>query len=254
VEKQADHYAILNVSNVREFPLGLKASSEMLFNFKDFNPDTFFIEWCAGRFGKAAEEAELAYKQFFSSYQEQGERKIVFLLDGQMRARGLGLLRNINSQLSKPGVFTKNASDQIVRNNSTDELIRKIHFQKEGINKSIQLAEKARGKLKGESLNFLEVNLISQQRILLGLTTWLEALVKSSEAVNAGDYANSIKSMEEAIDAFNMIRSGQELNIRGEKWENWYRGDKKINIINMEKTTAEVLEAMKNSNKPLDKI
>lgn len=254
VEKQADHYAILNVSNVREFPLGLKASSEMLYNFTGFNPDFFLKKWCAERFGKDAVEAEAAYRQFFDSYQVQGERNIVFLLDGQMRARGLSLLKKMKSQISNPGGFTKEASNLATSTGSAEELISKIQIQKEGINKSIQFAEQARKKLKGESLNFLEVNLISQQRILLGLTTWLESLVRSSEAVNAGDFENSVKSLEEAVNAFNMIRSGQELNIRGEKWENWYRGDKKINLINMEKTTTEVLEAMKNSNKPIDKI
>ena len=49
-DKNRGNYAIFNVSNVREFALGLAATSEMTWRIHAFNPDEFLQSW-AGKAG-----------------------------------------------------------------------------------------------------------------------------------------------------------------------------------------------------------
>lgn len=248
VEYNSNYYAILNVSNIREFPLGLKASSDMLYNFNDFNPDIFLENWCKEHFGKAAKMAESAYRQFFESYQEHGERNVVFLLDGQMRIRGRGLISNLSKRIKEPQKYKKNTEnfyDSRVGEITFKEFAEKLTIQKEGIQKAGELGEEVRNKLKGQSLSFFEVNFIAQQNILMGIINWLDALLKATKAEDMGNRDETVKALEEAVKAFELVHSGKALASRGEKWENWYRGDTKMNMDNVEKLTLELLELAK---------
>ncbi len=250
VDYDSHEYAILNVSNIREFPLGIEANAEIMYNFNEFDPDIFFAGWCEQRFGGAAKEAEAAYRQFFNSYQTHGERDMVFLLDGQMRSFGLGLLRNLKARLSEPQKNHKKLIDfnnRWVGNISIEEVAKKIYLQKEGMTKAGELAEQAQAKLNGQSLDFFEVNMIAQQKILLGINTWLDALVNATIAANDEDWKTSVSLLEDSMKGFDLIWEGKELGSRGEKWENWYRGDKKMNLPDVEKSTREVLETAQKS-------
>jgi hypothetical protein len=252
VDYDSHHYAILNVSNIREFAMGLKASSDMLFNFHDFNPDTFLENWCVERFGKAAKAAEAAYRQFFDSYQVHGERNMVFLLDGQMRSRGLGLIRNLSSRIKDPEKFNKDNMtlyDNRAGTISFDDFAEKLAVQKAGIEKAGVMAEEVRKKLTGQSLSFFEVNLIAQQNILLGITNWLDALAKATKAEDQGNREETIRALEDAVKAFELVHAGKATGSRGGKWEHWYRGDTKMNMGNVEKSTIELLEIVKSIDK-----
>jgi hypothetical protein len=105
VEHNASHYAIMNVSNVREFALGLSASSDMLYNFEDFDPGNFLQNWCKAKFGAAAPNVTQAYQRYFDSFQLHPETHTPMLLDGQTRGFGLKTLRNIQLQLTDPAKY-----------------------------------------------------------------------------------------------------------------------------------------------------
>jgi hypothetical protein len=245
IEYNSHEYAVLNVSNIREFPLGLQASAKMLYNFEEFDPDSFLREWCEERFGDAAHDAEAAYRQFFSSYQEFGEREIVFLLDGQMRRHGLTLLRKLRASLDENEKIDVNENyhfeDSRVGKIPFTEFAEKVSVQKESLEKAGEMAEHVRMQLTGHNLDFFEVNLIAQQKILLGITTWLEALLMAGKAETNGESKTVIYWMEKAVDAFELIKEGKELGSQGAKWEHWYRGDTKMNLPGVEKTTKEIL-------------
>ena len=98
-----------------------------------------------------------------------------------------------------------------------------------------------------QGLEFFEVNFVAQQKILLGITAWLDALVKASVAEDSGNRPACISSLEQAVNAFTLIHEGKALASRGKKWENWYRGDKKMNLPSVEKTSGELLETAKSA-------
>jgi hypothetical protein len=169
-----------------------------------------------------------------------------------MRQKGLGLMRNLKQKLTEPEKFKNDDKvlfDSRVGEVSFSDLAEKVIIQKEGIEKAGELAEKAIARMDGQSLDFFEVNFVAQQKILLAITAWLDALVNASVAETSGNRPACISSLELAVNAFTLIHEGKALASRGEKWENWYRGDKKMNLPDMEKKTRELLEVAKSAMK-----
>jgi len=121
------------------------------------------------------------------------------------------------------------------------ELAKKVYIQKESLEIAGEMGEQVRNKLTGQNLSFFEVNLIGQQKILLGITSWLEALVMAVDAENDNNREYTIQYLESALDAFELINEGKELVSKGQKWNHWYRGDTKMNLPEMERITIEVL-------------
>jgi hypothetical protein len=50
--------------------------------------------------------------------------------------------------------------------------------------------------------------------------------------------------MQTALRAFERMKRGQSMLASGEKWQHWYRGDKKMNLRAKEKQTDEVLSLL----------
>jgi hypothetical protein len=261
-ETGADAYAIMNVSNVREFPLGLEASSAMLWDMASFAPEGYLQDWCAHRFPSAPEETAAAYQQFFDSYQRVGERQIPGFLDGQQRIRGRNILSELEEQLQDPVAYRakmerraqeKQGNTDAFRQSLSDtnpagrlpleEILPLVREQLSGLNKAQALAEATLSKLDGQARTLFEDNLLAQIRILSGLGQWLEACILAKQSADGGDQQAVKTNLQKAVNAFDAIRSGRQLAARG-KWTDWYRGDKKMNLPALEKRTQEVLNRL----------
>jgi hypothetical protein len=94
--------------------------------------------------------------------------------------------------------------------------------------------------LSGDTLTFLETNLLAQHKIMYGLSLWLELLLKAQLALEEGNLQAGASHLSQAQAHFSLIREGQALGSRGEKWEQWYRGDRKMNLDAAEALTAEM--------------
>jgi hypothetical protein len=82
-------------------------------------------------------------------------------------------------------------------------------------------------------------------KIMLGLTIWLENCVQAKMAADAKNLTQTKIHLQKALESFPIIKEGQRLKSQGEKWQNWYRGDKKMNLLSREKLTKAVLEILK---------
>lgn len=265
VNLESNYYAIFNISNIREFVLGLKATSVMLYDFEAFELDEFWEEWSKERFGPAAEEVRKAYQTFFDSYQMHGESNGPVLLDGQIRIKGLGLLSSLKKQIQQPLDFQNEIGAQFANEELDDlpwlnrhltdsrsgdvtfhEMKAKTQFQLEKLNQTVKQIEQSIPLLPSERKRFLEVNLLSQVLIMEGLTEWLIQIAGAVEAENEGDPDKSTLYLKEAVNAFEKIKSGQQMAVRGERWENWYAGETKMNLKRMEQITKDVFDASQN--------
>jgi hypothetical protein len=83
--------------------------------------------------------------------------------------------------------------------------------------------------LPGQESFFLNANLLTQQRIMLGLLDWCGYAIEARNAVNQKDFASAAKMLRKAALALESAQSGKVTSATG-KWKNWYRGDKKMNI------------------------
>ena len=110
LEYPATDLIICNVSNIREFVLGIDATSKMLWNLADFNPDTYLTAMANRYFPSAANKIVALYHEYFNSYIVHPETKTPYLLDGLTRIAGRGMISVLKKELAtlpkkKSGTF-----------------------------------------------------------------------------------------------------------------------------------------------------
>ncbi|CAM3426362.1 glycosyl hydrolase 115 family protein [Zobellia roscoffensis] len=261
MDRNTNEYAILNVSNIREFPLALQTSSDMFWNMDSFEPSEALKAWCANRFSDAPEETYAAYSQYFDSYQKVGNKQIPGFLDGQQRIKGLSILGQLNELLvdghaqreeqakQTKSIKVKDAFHLSLSDTNPagglplDESLEKVNLQLAGFEKAKSLAVSADSKLAGMEKDFFESNLIGQVDIVIGLGQWLENCIYAKQAADNRDWETTRQHLRTALNAFEVIDSGKQKASKG-KWKNWYRGDKKMNINALKERTKEVLKSV----------
>ena len=262
VEYGSSDYAVMNVSNVREFILGIEASAAMLYSMDAFHSDEFLQNWFRDHFGEAGENVREAYQRFFDSYQIHQKTGTPFLLDGQTRSYGRRLLNRLKMQFNEPGqyrqVLAQEAKKTAVqtwgsrylsdmhpaRGMPPHELIPSLQRQirsLEGLEDSIDQVE---GRLRGDTLQFFRVNLKAQHHILLGLNRWLEAVIQARFAADEGNIKAAHMHLERAVQSLEGIAEAKSMASQGGKWQHWYRGDRKMDLSGMENLTKSTLTAL----------
>jgi hypothetical protein len=252
VERGSTHYAVLNVSNIREFVLGLDASARMLWDYTGYDPDRFLREWCAEHFGAAASKAERAYRQFFQSY-VLGERRLhremdahvlPVLLDGLTLHHGERNYAALLSQMTVP-----RAEPVLPIAKEMRQLLTQVQAQRANMEGACAQARTVLSELEGIPRAFFEVNLLAQLEILLGLLNWLEAGAQAALAERTDDRSQCLSHVRDGELAMRRVRVGQALAKRG-RWADWYRGDRKMNLGRAEHLTRQVIERAKEAEEP----
>ncbi len=276
IEHDASEYAIMNISNLREFALGLEASAEMLYDMDAFEPGTFVHNWFEQRFGEAGETVQSAYQAFFDSYQMHLQTNSPLLLDGQTRSYGLKLLDRLKMQLTEPEQYRKllakeaqptasqswggrYLSDMHPANSMSPDTLLPILLQQieklEATGERITQAEKnlstdaiyppwTRRFSSGNPLQFFRTNLLAQHQMLLGLNRWLEAVILAQFAADEGNRQASATHLQRALQHLQQVQAAKAIASEGEKWQHWYRGDRKMNIAGMIEATEATQKAL----------
>jgi hypothetical protein len=260
VDHRSGDYAILNVANVREFPLGIAASAEILRDFPTHRPDLFLSEWCDRRFGRAGAEAQAAYDAFFDSY-VVGDDGLPMFLDGLvLSASRPALDRILNPPTPKAVEFSgEDGESDFVRKYLPSMIassglsfaarLDKVRAQSAALDHAGQLADAAHALIpEGDGRTFFETNLLAQQRMMLGLTRWLEALLEAAVAADCGDQTKAPTLLQTARAQMAAVFAAQTLASQG-KWHDWYRGDRKMNLQGHKQATEAAL-VRTNANVP----
>lgn len=259
VGKGSTEYAIMNVSNLREFVLGLQASAEMLYDFKRFDPQAFMRRWAMDNFGNSGAKALQAYQAYFAAFQTPDAQPVPFLLDGQLRRKGLDALTNLllsatdpdslqrlrQKQAAADGGWSGYISDMHPPYAGPAELQTKLEVQQLGFRMAQTLAIAAAAGMNPQQKILLETNLKSHLGLMTGLGAWLTNILEAQSAYDQNRGDEAVLRLEKAVAAFTDIKAALATNAEG-KWRNWYRGDKKMNLTAMETQTARVLAALKN--------
>ncbi|MEM6845298.1 MAG: glycosyl hydrolase 115 family protein [Bacteroidota bacterium] len=262
VEHQASDYAIMNVSNVREFILGIEASSEMLYNMKSFEVGAFMDQWFTTHFGELAESVQNLYRRFFNSYQIHETAEVPLLLDGQTRSYGYKVLNRLKMQMEQPEQYqemlaqelkptvestwgSRYLSDMHPANSlPPDEVLVPLQQQIQSLEGMEGSLEQAASQLTGDTLQFFRTNLIAQHEILIGLNRWLEAVILARLAMDEENSMAAGMHLQRAVEFLERVEKAKEITSEGEKWEHWYRGDKKMNIAEMQERTEQMRQLM----------
>lgn len=255
MDKGAGTYAIFNVSNLREFVLGIDASAKMTWDIRAFDPDAWFTDWIHTRFPSRADEIRRAYQAYFDAWQIHPEQQVPFLMDGQMFSAGNSLLTQLAKWLKTgaplapktekapphpPGdAFWSALSDTHPRALPRAETIRRLGIQRQGLERALQLAQSASATLPSSEAAFLRDNLIHQSAIMIPTCEWLKELLVAAEAAGQGDRSACAKALGRAETVFAQLPVLAESYCQGD-WTNWYRGCKKLNIAATLQRTRDV--------------
>jgi hypothetical protein len=264
VRNQTSEYVIFNVANIREFVLGIDASAKMTWRMKSFDPGAWLDKWVEERFSGQRAEIAAAYRLYFQTWRVHGERKVPFLMDGQMLVAGTGFLAAISSKLAEKSGKTMDVAqesgehppkhssdafwagiDDMHPRNSRSEIIQGAAAQKEGFSRVLQQARTAASHLPENEAAFLRDNLIYQSAIMLRTSSWLEKAGLATAALEAHDLSACAQELSHAESEFAEIPALAAGYSSGQ-WENWYRGCRKLNITATLKQTREVLEQVRN--------
>ncbi len=254
-EYDSYQYALLNVSNVREFILGIEASAEMLYDLDGFNPDIWLQNWCSERFAPAGDMAYQAYQNLFEGYQVLPETETPYNLDGQLKSFGRSQLYEVHQLIRNPEEFWKDRQEIKSQHQwwHTEKYIFPARFMKHkavesGLERQLKILEESlslipeiKQQLQGDTLQFFVMNYEAQFNIILGLSRWCNNATKASFALQNNNRDDALEQLKQAADALNLAQKGLELASQG-KWEHWYRGDKKFNFNSIVDLTAETLE------------
>jgi len=88
---------------------------------------------------------------------------------------------------------------------------------------------------------------MAQVQILLGLTEWCMHCINMSITYEEKDLEGAQIELQRALESFEMITKGKQLAARG-KYENWYRGEQKMNL----EETLEKTKIVKNLLKVME--
>lgn len=246
-------YAILNVSNIRPFLLPEAGLAEMLFDFKKFELSNFNERWMKKRFGDPHyKEVEKVYDDYFSGFslpdktlqpsirsngiQDSGP----LFLDGRIKSYAGAVIKNIRKGISEERSFENIEGPNFL----TDDFLESLNLQYQKHIRALESANEVITQLAPESKFFFETNMVSHIKIMLGMEQWLIQLCKSYYSLKENKPEMIEKNLTAAIKSFDTVREGQVLTTKGEKWENWYNGDKKVNLLKCENDTRELLKLL----------
>lgn len=260
VQNRSNYYAIVNVSNVREFLLGIGATRNIMEDAGSFDPGTYLTEWCTKHFGKVGLDAVKAYQSYFDSYAMDDEKGLPLLLDGQMQGKGRSVLSTIrkfraeqpadiklreDQKNRKPDSFNQSLSDTNPAGKlSLKELLVKVKLQEQKLEETGKLADEVSALLSGQQKSFFDANLLAQQKIMLGITSWLDECILANENILDGNTGQSVYHLEKAFEHTILINQGMSLASLNQ-WTNWYLGEKKLNMKRLKLETEETLKQLK---------
>lgn len=275
VEKDAEEYAIFNVSNIREFVLGIGATAQMAWRMDGFDPDAWLSEWVRERFSERRDDIANAYRVYFNAWQIHDEQRVPFLMDGQMFGSGNKELGQIGKKLKdgkigggvspeenrqaggKPAdaaadpkgddAFWSGLADMHPRSLGRRETIKRVAAQRAGFELALLHARTAAAALPGHEVAFLKDNLVYQAAIMRQTCGWMEQVGVAHEALDLGNMGACVGALEAAEAAFAQIPALAQ-GYCSDRWANWYRGCKKLNISATLDRTRAVLEQARQSS------
>jgi hypothetical protein len=253
MEKASDYYCVMNVGNIREFVVGIQASRDMLESMEGYDGEAWLEDWCMKHFGEMGIPAYEAYQAYFNSFVTDDLHGTPLLLDGLSKGRA----RN-NLNLIKAGLENITASqggfDGLQLDAFRKSLARaypgrqmdpvgwlaKASLQDSLLQQARVLTEEVSSRLTGESKTFLENNLGAHILFMQCLTGWVVETTKALLAFESKDQEATREHLEDALDKFALFEEAVGRCSRG-KWEQWYRGEKKINVKSLRNANETVL-------------
>ncbi len=224
-------YAVLNVSNIREFVLGIDYASTLFWD-ADVPLDDWILKWCEFYYGVYAKQAEEVYRCFYGAYHLISNEPTIVdeedmdFLDGMALKMGRKLLETMQSNDFLPDAmqnqriyhFGSTASCADYYFKATEDSLTKWAACKTKADVLLPLLEESQR-------GFFVSNLQSQLYIIVGIYQWLN-LICSAFLSNESERQGYLQS---AITELQLLLANRDQIAQG-KWAGWYNNERLFDI------------------------
>ena len=245
IKMNSADYAIFNVSNIREFTYNIDATSKMLWDMGSFSPEKWANEWIAKHLGKDNTRWLKAFELYYSSTQVNPVSGTPLLTDGYMNKY---ICRKELSRLEKEVKENVRSKDFVVK---TADTYASLHAQKASFELAMNLSESLYNDLPAEEKPFAYTTIVYPSALMYRLTSFTADVLLARVKLACEGLDACKKSLEDALMHMAEIRKLEASYCSG-KWENWYRGCRKINLNDLEEDSRRILRAIKDIQEPLD--
>jgi hypothetical protein len=241
-------YLIMNVSNIREFVYEIGAYSKIAWNINSFSNEQYLEDYCQC-FGEYKQEAEKlieeyysampflkakyivehCYSRFFNFYTQEAEGiKNYIVKEGEVFIYGKILLSDFKREINSK--YINLCHEYYYAISKAIPAFEKIH------NGFEVLAEKLDEPLK----KHLQVKWLLFSKTLLNIYKWYVSLFEAKQSYDANDgevFKTKLNSACEVLHEYLIYRKVAEY----ENFENWYRGDLKMDVAQLYLSTKKLL-------------
>lgn len=244
VDNKSGHplkFSVVNAGNIREFLLSLSANAKMMWDFDQYNTDTFLEEYCASYFGQDyATEIATLYHDYFYSYWLPEQPKLAgfdrqYIFQDLRYKRTIQTICNIFEKEYDPNPMKDFSSERepgrtyrIVPedNNATNQIDAIINGTTESSKRFLKVAnasDRIYRKLKGDSKVFFNDNLRVPAYFMHYLNESLLNLCKAYQLPDTDTRKDDL--LNKSIVAFENAKGSLKLKANGH-FKEWYAGDK----------------------------
>jgi len=196
IAKGDTHYAVINVSNVREHLLGVEAATSIMRSHGEWTEDAFWKAW-------SPPALRPLYQEFLASFVDLGGDAL--LQDGTCYGAAKRLVDMLAA--GRKGL----AADFKPRPEALAQAVARLDRV---------IAEFPKVELPPETREFYTVNLLVQAEMLRGMYEYLRQLELALD--DRSRLPVAVAALEGVLKSRQRAEQGQ--------WANWYRGDKKENL------------------------
>ncbi len=239
-----DH-VIFNVGNIREFTYNIAAASKMLWDLDSFSPEEWAENWIARHFSKDRAKWKQVFDIYFNSTRQHPVTGAHLFTDGYMN-------KNIcRKELSRLENEVKGNGNPKGLTLSNTEVYSSLHAQKASFGLAASLAESLYNDLPEDEKPFAYTTLVYPSALMHRLTAFTADIILARMNLACVSMDACRKSVEDALAHMTEIRRIEARYCSG-KWENWYRGCRKINLNDLEESCRSVLRAINAEQEPQD--
>ena len=264
--KNSAEYVIMNVSNIREFVIGIETSAKSLADLSSVDGDGGLQNFAQTYFPEHADKIIGAYKKYYASFSMHPERNVPFWLDGNLRNETLSNFRHLKrtfaSEKSLDRVLKQENDPNAKKSKKNDEMkrfvtvmlgdaypdkgsyefrLKYIDEQVDSFAKTSREIEELANSLPPRERDFLRCNLLSHSFMMHGYSLMCKYSVLARIALKNGDLNECLHNLKMAANAVSLVEKGMSVNSQG-KWKDWYKGDKKMNVEDMKDKMGESIK------------
>lgn len=245
VMKNSAEYAIFNVSNIREFTYNIASTSRMLWGMDSFSPEKWADEWIARHLSKDRAQWQKAIELYYDSVQANPISGTPLLTDGYMNKY---ICRKELSRLEKDVKGNGGSKDIVAK---TADTYASLNAQKASFELAMNLSQSLYNDLPAEEKPFAYSTIVYPSALMYQFTSFTADILLARVKLACEGLDACKKSLEDALMHMAEIRKLEACYCYG-KWENWYRGCRKINLNDLEEDSRRVLRAINEIQNPQD--